>query len=223
MATKKAPMIGGDRCSHCDPKLQLHGAVTTGISSATQDAQTRTRRTCGEELDGPGRRAHVKAGYAERAVRRAETQPLNVKEDGSSRRQIMGASEGACSSGWTRAAGLRRGPGAGIAAKLTTPAWFLVLLGSLVCTSACASVLSMHGATSSPAYANMFEVFDNPTAMRTSSSPVTFRVQCHTEMGWEVCVTGGCAALGYWSTDKALLLRTDPSRCCALFPPPPRV
>ncbi|EKX41323.1 hypothetical protein GUITHDRAFT_142031 [Guillardia theta CCMP2712] len=47
---------------------------------------------------------------------------------------------------------------------------------------------------------------------RFSSSPVTFRVQCETKFGWEVCVTGGCEALGYWDPHHALLLRTDPAR-----------
>ena len=67
------------------------------------------------------------------------------------------------------------------------------------------------GPMSSPAYANAFEQW-NVFSSRTSSSPVTFRLQAETKFGWEVCVTGGCEALGYWDPDKALLLRTDPSR-----------
>ena len=67
------------------------------------------------------------------------------------------------------------------------------------------------GPMSSPAYANAFEQW-NVYSSRTSSSPVTFRLQAETKFGWEVCVTGGCEALGYWDPDKALLLRTDPSR-----------
>lgn len=90
----------------------------------------------------------------------------------------------------------------------------VVSMGMVGGVRGCSSTLSlMPGSASSPAYANMFEVWDDPTAPRTSSSPVTFRVQCHTEMGWEVAVTGGCQALGYWSAEKALLLRTDPGRC----------
>jgi len=89
----------------------------------------------------------------------------------------------------------------------------VVSMGMVGGVRGCSSTLSlMPGSASSPAYANMFEVWDDPTAPRTSSSPVTFRVQCHTEMGWEVAVTGGCQALGYWSAEKALLLRTDPGR-----------
>ena len=67
------------------------------------------------------------------------------------------------------------------------------------------------GPMSSPAYANTFETW-NTFSKRTSTSPVTFRLQAETKFGWEVCVTGGCEALGYWDPDKALLLRTDPSR-----------
>ena len=67
------------------------------------------------------------------------------------------------------------------------------------------------GPMSSPAYANSFETWNSPSS-RTSSSPVTFRLQAETKFGWEVCVTGGCEALGYWNPEKALLLRTDPSR-----------
>ena len=67
------------------------------------------------------------------------------------------------------------------------------------------------GPMSSPAYANAFETW-NTFSSRTSSSPVTFRLRAETKFGWEVCVTGGCEALGYWNPDKALLLRTDPSR-----------
>lgn len=47
---------------------------------------------------------------------------------------------------------------------------------------------------------------------RVTASPVTFRVQCETRFGWEVCVTGGCESLGYWDPTKALLLKTDPHR-----------
>ena len=67
------------------------------------------------------------------------------------------------------------------------------------------------GPMSSPAYANTFETW-NTFSKRTSTSPVTFRLQAETKFGWEVCVTGGCEALGYWDPEKALLLRTDPSR-----------
>lgn len=67
------------------------------------------------------------------------------------------------------------------------------------------------GPMSSPAYANTFEQW-NVASRRTSTSPVTFRLQAETKFGWEVCVTGGCEALGYWNPEKALLLRTDPGR-----------
>uniref|UniRef100_A0A7S4UE86 CBM20 domain-containing protein n=1 Tax=Guillardia theta TaxID=55529 RepID=A0A7S4UE86_GUITH len=67
-------------------------------------------------------------------------------------------------------------------------------------------------ASSSPAYANSFEIWNMHNRRRFSSSPVTFRVQCETKFGWEVCVTGGCEALGYWDPHHALLLRTDPAR-----------
>jgi len=93
--------------------------------------------------------------------------------------------------------------------------WGLAL--SSVCTICSAMnggalVLSDRGgAMSSPAYANTFETW-NCFSKRTSTSPVTFRLQAETKFGWEVCVTGGCEALGYWDPDKALLLRTDPAR-----------
>ena len=97
--------------------------------------------------------------------------------------------------------------------------WFLALSGAL--SMGCAMQTHNGGALvladgasgpmSSPAYANAFERW-NVFSTRTSSSPVTFRLQAETKFGWEVCVTGGCEALGYWDPDKALLLRTDPSR-----------
>ena len=90
----------------------------------------------------------------------------------------------------------------------------VLTMSTLSSVRGCSSTLSLGpGGSSSPAYANMFEVWDQPNAKRTSSSPVTFRVQCHTDMGWDVAVTGGCQALGYWEADKALVLRTDPGRC----------
>ena len=97
--------------------------------------------------------------------------------------------------------------------------WFLALSGALSIGCAMqthnggALVLAdgASGPMSSPAYANAFEQW-NVFSTRTSSSPVTFRLQAETKFGWEVCVTGGCEALGYWDPDKALLLRTDPSR-----------
>eukprot|EP00291_Cryptomonas_curvata_P027423 CAMPEP_0172210388 /NCGR_PEP_ID=MMETSP1050-20130122/35714_1 /TAXON_ID=233186 /ORGANISM="Cryptomonas curvata, Strain CCAP979/52" /LENGTH=254 /DNA_ID=CAMNT_0012890513 /DNA_START=337 /DNA_END=1098 /DNA_ORIENTATION=- len=65
---------------------------------------------------------------------------------------------------------------------------------------------------SSPVYANAFEIWGHPGQIRHSTSPVTFRIQCETRYGWEVCVAGGCESLGYWDPRRALLLRTDPSR-----------
>jgi len=86
----------------------------------------------------------------------------------------------------------------------------LVLLASS--TIASGSLVLPESTLSSPAYANSFEVYNSHAQRRHSSSPVTFRVQCETKFGWEVCVTGGCEALGYWDPTKALLLRTDATR-----------